>query len=157
MVKEETYNASKYVFTRFGRYFKDTSEIIGIERAIDIFTQYGKRDGEVSAQMLEDEWKDKELDLTVIGTMWKDYYEGIGYENKIEVAPTSIMFKMDKCPFYAGFVEAGVKHEDIEKMCRLNNKGYGSKLKLFDSNAGSRIVKFRSDIDDYCEEEITLK
>lgn len=157
LVREDVFNAAKYVFLRYGRYFKDTADIIGIDQAIEIFTKFGERDGETSVEMLEEEWKDKELDLTAIGTMWKDFYEGVGYENKIEVTPTSIRFRMDKCPFYAGFLEAEIKHEDIEKMCRKNNKGFGSKLKKFNPNAGARVLRFRSGINDYCEEEITLK
>ena len=157
MVRDEAYNAAKYVFTRYGRYFKDTADIIGIDKAIEIYSKFGEKDGENSAQMLEAEWKDKKLDLNAIGKMWVNYYESVGYDNKIEVSPTSILFRMDKCPFYSGFIEAGVKHEDIEKMCRGSNKSFGSKLKKFDSNAGSRVAKFRSGIDDYCEEEITLK
>ena len=157
MVKEEAYNAAKYVFSRYGRYFKDTAEIIGVDKAIDIYTKFGEQDGEISAKMLATEWKDKELNLDAIGKMWVDYYESFGYENKITVSPTSVLFRMDKCPFYAGFIEAGVKHEHIERMCRGSNHRFGSKLKQFDSNAGSQVVRFRSGPDDYCEEEITLK
>ncbi len=157
MVREEAYNAAKYVFTRYGRYFKDTADLIGTDKAIEIYSKFGEKDGENSAEMLEAEWKDKELDLNAIGKMWVDFYESVGYDNQITVTPTSILFRMEKCPFYAGFVEAGVEHEDIEKMCRGSNKGFGSKLKKFEVKAGSRVVKFRSGLDDFCVEEITLK
>ena len=62
-----------------------------------------------------------------------------------------------KYPFSEGFQEAGVDVKTLEAICRGNNSAFGAQLKKFSSNSGTRLLKFLSGQEDFCEEEVVLK
>jgi hypothetical protein len=79
-----------------------------------------------------------------------------GVSSEIEQESGKLIVYSNQCPFYDGFLEAGIAPQIIHKMC-LSQVNYAkARLKEILPEASQALTEFRISSDGCCKEEITL-
>jgi hypothetical protein len=156
---EDSYNTAKFVFRWFGGFFNEVTNDIGLERTQEMMIKQFEQFIQDGATQIKTLRENNELDLNTLAAQTEALWLMGGFESKVEATPTSIITTTKKCPFYDGFIEAGVDHSTIEAYCRgKDNAGDAQYKQQLGSHAGLKMLRYRTGSDDYCiEEEIILK
>lgn len=160
MWREDMFNSVKATFMEYGAFFNEVTKEIGVDRAIEIMITQRGRFFRERARMIHQLVERNELDLKAFAAQAEMYWRtSWGFDSTIEATPTSLITTTKKCPFYEGFLAAGVPHHTIEAYCRgKDNAGDTEYKQHLGLHAGVKMFKYRTGPDDYCiEESIILK
>jgi hypothetical protein len=152
---EEVFNATKLVYMGWGLFFREVAQEIGTQRTLDLLITMDRKSKAPQIQQLGES---DEIDLKARAAGQTHLWEMLGFDTTIEATDTSLITTTPKCPFYEGFLEAGIDHNTIEAFCRGKDDAGDTQYKqLVGPHAGLKMRKFRSGPDDYCIEETILK
>jgi hypothetical protein len=156
--REDTFNAVKATFMEYGAFFTEVTKDIGVDRALEIMITRRGRFFRERASMIQQLVERNELDLNAFAAQAETYWRtNWGFDSTIESTPTSIITTTTKCPFYDGFLEAGVPHRMIEAYCRgKDNAGDTEYKQHLGPHAGVKMRKYRTGPNDNCIEEAIL-
>jgi hypothetical protein len=129
MGKEETFNGMAAGISILGLYYQAAVQELGQEKAMKLYGMVGESFGAGNAQ----DWKQKFGDRTPspkeLGEAFRDMYNGFGFEISIKTEENKVTNIISKCPFYAGFMMAGLDHATIHKLCLRASNGEEKALK----------------------------
>jgi hypothetical protein len=158
--REDTFNAVTATFMEFGAFVNEVTKEIGVDRVLEIMITRRGRFFRERARTIQQLVERNELDLTAFATQAETYWRtNWGFDSTIEATASSLITTTTRCPFYEGFLAAGVPRSTIEAYCRgKDNAGDAQYKQHLGHHAGVKMRKFRTGSDDYCiEESIILK
>ena len=151
--KDEKYVAMSGVWRRYGLLFKDLMNNYGFERALQHHIDARKDIDEQIIKSLKEKYT--KLDIENYGAQIKESYMSSGYASEAKVTDDSVEIKMRLCPFYEGFTQAGIGHEDVKETCvRTAKYQYDFFQSHYPEYEG--IIVFRETADDCCIEGFRL-
>jgi hypothetical protein len=156
---EDNYNGATAAMTFFDAYMKTVADDIGMDRAVSLLTKMCETLGEMQGQMMKTQTGPEEIDAIAAWNLVKSIPEGIGISSEIVVeSPQEIVFKMGKCPVYAAGQMLGLDSDTIETLCRNGStRLMHNATRQLNSNLSYELRKFRSGLNDFCEEAIVQK
>jgi hypothetical protein len=141
MSKDEKYHGLTRVWRRYGLLFKDMINTYGFKRALQ--------------HHIESRTKYTTLDIENYGESVKESYMKSGYATEAKVTDNSVEVKLGLCPFYDGFVQAGLSHDVIKTVCeKASEYSYDLHKRHYPEYEG--ILEFRETADDYCIEGLRI-
>jgi hypothetical protein len=158
MWSEEIFNVATAYCMALGAFFQEVAKTLGNDRALEMLIEQRRRFFKGRARTVQQLMERQEFDLKTFAGKAEKAWQHIGFESIIKPTSTSLISTTRKCPFYAGFLAAGVNHSTIEAYCRGKDKAGDAQYRQFvGPYAGLKMRKFRSGSDDYCIEEVILK
>ena len=152
---EDTYSGATAAMTYFNGYIKKVAEEIGMDRAVNLFTQMCETMGAMQGKMMKEQAGTEEIDAKTAWSLIRTVPEGIGITSEvIKEGPQEVVVKMSKCPVYTAGQMLGL---DVETLCRNGAaKLMYTATKELNPKLSYQLRKFRSGPDDFCEEAIVL-
>jgi hypothetical protein len=147
---EAMFNASKFVYTAYGVFFKGVIDELGEEKAYEIYMKTGRDNSEWLRDLLGDE-----KDLVKLATTLHDINYSVGLDSDIVVeSDDSVVCYNKKCPRYNGFKAAGLTDDQIKRHCTSGiMRGFEKNLKRVDPSLRMNIRKWDAP-NNLCEEHI---
>jgi hypothetical protein len=156
MAKEHAYQAAMSAMSIYAGLFKAIEDDVGLDKALEYHGKQGEPFGIMIGETLKQQLGDKAPTIEAIKSITKPSMESFGFDPEIEESPTKLSFKIQRCPFYAGFQMAGLDHEKIGKMCNVLSSTEFTQLKKYYPNIEGN-MNFRDSSESYCLETFTLK
>ena len=158
MAIEDVFNGAKKALTLFDAYTNTVAQEIGMERAVSLMTKMCENMGAIQGKMMKEQAGIKEFDAKAAWSLLRTTPEGLGLSIEVlEESPERVVVKVGKCSVYEAAHMLGMDAKTIETMCRASSEKFMDTVaKQLNPNLSSRITKFRSAPDDFCEEEIVL-
>ena len=155
---EDSFTVAKSYCMALGAFFHDIATNIGVDHALEMLIEQRRCFFRERAQTVQQLMERQAFDLNTFAAEAETQWQYFGFDSTIESTSISIITKTAKCPFYAGFLAAGVDHNIIEAFCRGKDKAGDTQYKqIVGPYAGLKMRKFRSGPDDYCIEETILR
>jgi hypothetical protein len=153
MGMEDTYNGATAAMTFFNAYIKTVADEIGLDRAVNLFSNMCETMGAIQGKMMKKQAGTEEIDAKTAWSLVKAVPEGIGISSEVmEESSQEVVVKLSKCPVYTAGQMIGL---DIETMCRNGSaRLMHAATKELNPNLSYQLRKFRSGSDDFCEEAI---
>lgn len=157
-MSEKAFDATKSVMGMFGAFFNSVAQEIGEDKAFGLLSGTFDGLGTMAGKMTKEQMGLEKLDVKTVSSIYKGICETYGISPEIEESPTKVVFRCSKCSFFEGLQSAGLDHETCKSFC---SKGLAvmvnSLVENLDPTAVYNFTKFRSDPDDFCEEEVVIK
>lgn len=157
---EDVLKGATNSFGFFLAYINGVAQEVGMEKAIDIFTNVCRHMGSVQGGMVKEQAGIEVADSkTAVSLVKSVITDGLGITvDIIEESPTEVRFKCGRCPVYDGREIVGMDKGLYEDMCRRAPVEFMNALvKQFNPNLSYQLIKFRTAPDDFCVEGITLR
>jgi hypothetical protein len=155
MASKEVFDAVRDASTVLGGFFSEVAQDLGMDRATEmygrVFDGFGEMIGNVVA---ENRGEDDAASATA--AYLEQMYEAFGLEAEIEIGPTTVLAHSHACPFYDGFLAAGLDHDTIESMCRSAMACEAAAFNRIVPDGTMSLPRFRATQDDFCTERIDL-
>ena len=160
MTVEDTFNGAKSGLTFLHAYFNAVAGEIGMEQALALDTKTCQALGTAQGMMIKEQAGTEEVDVKTAEKMLSAMIEeGFGIAPEVvEENPNKITCKVGKCPVYEAAEMLGMDNKVIEAGCRAGAITFmDSAAKQLNPNLSYKLIKFRSSIDDFCEEAVVLE
>ena len=118
MWSEQLFNVATVYCMHFAKFFHDVAKDLGIDRALEMLVEQRRRFFRERARTVQQLMERQEFDLTTFAENVEKAWQHIGFDSLIKLTSTSLISTTRNCPFYAGFLVAGVDHSTIEAYCR---------------------------------------
>jgi hypothetical protein len=158
MIREEVFQATKKVFGLYGAFFDVVAQEMGIEKALSLHVRAHETLGIKAGKALCEVVGTAGCDIHKLGAILRESNLSIGIESELKHADaTSAVFHNLQCPLYEGYRMGGLDEHTAEVLCQLGAPAkLGSTLRQLNPNLTHRITRYRTRLDEPCEEEITL-
>ena len=158
MASKDAFTGAKTVFMLFDAYVNTVAQEIGMERAVSLMTKTCEYLGTMQGQIMKEQARIIECDAKTARSLMKTLTEDLGIKNHvIEESPKKVVSRATKCPVYEAGQTLGMDAKTIETICRASFNRFDDMLvKQLNPSLSFRLRKFRSTLDDFCEEEIVL-
>jgi hypothetical protein len=159
MAVEDTFNGAKSGFTFMNAYSNTVAQAIGTDQALALETMMCETLGTEQGKMIKEQAGIEEFDVKTASQMLSSLIEeGVGILSEIiEESPQRVMTKVGRCPIYESAQELGMDAKAIEASCRASSIHYMDAIaRQLNPNLSYELIKFRSSVDDYCEEVVML-
>jgi len=127
MGNDEVYDAVKTIFSLYGSFVRDVAEEFGWEKTIEIYAKMGQRDGIQIAEFLKTQKADNRLNE--LAKMQSEFYNSSGWKVDYEVTPETFEYTVHRCPCFDGFMEAGLRKEEINTLCKATHVATDKQLR----------------------------
>ena len=153
---EQMYNSVKHGLKVQDIFVQTVAEEIGMDRAAELFAKTTEKMGKIQGSILRQNSLIKKFDAHTASALVRDMYESLGISIKMqEESARSVLFTCTRCPNYTAAHELGIDDKTIECWCRAGNINFiDTMVKQLNPDLVFRLVKFRSNSEDFCEEEI---
>lgn len=158
MARKDAFTGAKTVFMLFDAYVNTVAQEIGMERAVGLMTKTCEYLGTMQGQILKEQARIGECDPKTARSLMNTLNEDLGIKSQVvEESPKKMVTRAAKCPMYEAGQTLGMDAKTMETICRAGFNRYDDMLvKQLNPSLSFRLRKFRSTLDDFCEEEIVL-
>jgi hypothetical protein len=158
MAIEDAFMSARAVFTFLDAYVNTVSQEIGRERALALMTKACESIGAMRGKVLKEQSGIKEFDAKTAWSLLKSLKNTLGESHEVlQESPQRVLLRNGRCPFYEAGRTLGMDANTIETGCRAGSMKFADTVvKQLNPNLNLQIRKFRSTLDDFCEEEIVL-
>jgi hypothetical protein len=158
MASEDAFMAARAALIFSYAYRNAVAQEIGMERAIALMTRGCESVGAMRGKMLKEQSGIKEFDAKTAWSLLKSLKDTLGESHEVlEESPQRVLLRNDRCPIYEAARMLGMDASAIETICRTGSMRFAdAAVKQLNPNLNLQIRKFRSTLDDFCEEEIVL-
>lgn len=125
---QDTYNAVKTTFSMFGTFMKDTAEIIGWEKVLELREKKGYQNGEAPVSFFQSH--KPETRLIEFAAMIEDWYNRSGWIIETKASETECTSIVHTCPLFDGYLESGLTVEQANSICKALHRGIDKRLKM---------------------------
>ena len=156
MGTKDAFAGAKTGFTFLDAFVVAVAQEIGMERTLSIMTKMSENLGTMQGKMIKQQTGAKEIDAKAAWAMLKPTVEDIVLSFQvIEESPKRVVIKAGRCAVYEAAQALGIDAKSIEAVCRAGGNRFDDSLvKQLNPNLSFRLNKFRSAVDDFCEEEV---
>jgi len=157
MASKDAFTGAKTALIMFYAYVNTVAQEIGMERAVSLITKTCEYLGTMQGQILKEQARISECDAKTARSLMKTLTEDTGMKVQvIEESPKRVVIRSGNCPVYEAARTLGMDGKAIEAMCRAGSRFDDMLVKQLNPSLSFRLRKFRSTLDDFCEEEIVL-
>jgi len=155
MASEEVLNGARAALTFFFAYVNTVAQEIGMERAVGLLTKMAEGMGAMQGQMLKQQAGVEQADAKTAGALAVTVPQGLGLAFEvIEESPQKAVRKGGRCSIYEAAQMLGM---DAKSICRAGPLRFMDAVaKQLNPNLSWQVLKFRSSVDDFCEEACVL-
>lgn len=159
MTTGDVYNTAKTVFTLFDAYVNTVVQEIGEEKAEELMIKTCEFAGMMQGLMMKEQSDIKVFDAQAAWSLVRVFKDNLGATYEVlEESPQRILIKNKLCPMYEAAHTIGTDVKTIEKGCLAGPMTFmGTAIKQLNPNLNLVVRKFRKGLDDFCEEEISLR
>ena len=153
---EDTFNGATAAMTFMDAYIKTVADEIGMEEAVNLLTKMCESMGTMQGKILKEKAGAGKFNAKAAWSLVKTVPEGIGIGVEvIKESQQEIVVKTGRCPLYAAGQSLGLDNNTIETMCRKGSvRLMDTMTKELNPNLSYQLRKFRSAMEDFCEEAI---
>ena len=153
MSVEEALDSAKIAMAFFGEYIKTVANEMGMEQALSLLCKMFETRGVMRGKRYKEQAGITEFDAKEILPLIKSSVGSWGYDvEMLQETPTTIEYKIGRCPEYEGLQTAGLDDKTIEAYCRYSARGWNATVKQLNPNLSHELRKWRSAPDDFCIE-----
>ena len=159
MASEDVFNGAKTAMMFLDAYVNTVGQEIGMERALGLFTKTCENMGAPRGKMMKEQSGMKQFDARAAWSLLKSLKDSFGFSCEVlEQGPTRVVVRNNTCPFYEAAQTLGIDAKAIEaSFCRGGPiRTANAAVKQLNANLSVQVRKFRSAINDFCEEEIII-
>ena len=156
MTIEDLRTGATNAFAFYGAYLGTVAQEIGMERALTLQTKMLETMGAMQGQMMKEQAGIKDYDVKAAYSVAKAVPENLGIATEVlEETPTAVRFKCLQCSFNDGLQMGGLDEKTRETMCRDGAiKFMDTAVKQLNPDLSYRLMKYRSGVEDFCEEAV---
>lgn len=158
MSMEDALNAAKNAFAFYGAYLNTVAQEIGLERALALNTKMLETMGAMQGKMVKEQARIEEADAKAAHSLTKGIPGSLGLAFEVlEESPTTVRLKCARCSVCEGWQMAGMDDKTRETVCRTGPIRFmDAAVKQLNPRLSYQLAKYRSALDDFCEEQIVL-
>ena len=149
----DTYIAVKTAFSMFGTFMKDTAEIIGWEKVLELREKKGYQNGEAVVAFFKSH--NPETRLIEFAAMNEEWYNRSGWNIETKASETECISTVHTCPMFDGYLESGLSVEQANNICKALHRGIDKRVKV-DFPDGSFTSQVKKSKEDSCIEKYTI-
>jgi hypothetical protein len=159
MTIEDVFNGAKTALVLYNAYLKTVADEIGMVRALSLHADMCDTMGANQGQMLKEQSGMDEFDAKSAWSLVKIAPSSLGISLEVlEETPQSVLVKCGRCSVFEAGRMMGFNEDTIETFCRSGpNRFLDAATKQLNPLLGHKLVKFRSEPDDFCEEAIVFE
>ena len=131
MWSEEIFNVATAYCMAMGAFFHEVVKDLGTDQALAMLIEPRRRFFRERARRVQQFMKRQEFDLNAFAGEAEKMWQQRGFDSLIKPTSTSLISTTRNCPFYAGFLAAGVDHNTIEAFCRGKDEAGDAQYKQF--------------------------
>jgi hypothetical protein len=159
MTQEDIFKAAKTALTLYGAYLNAVAQEIGIERALAIqskaFETMGSHQGRMMSEQSGIQEQNAQTAWMLMSTTPLSL--GVGVE-VLEESPHRVVVRCDRCSVFEAAQSLGMDVKSIEAFCRAGPARFMDAMaKQLNPDLNFHVGKFRSSVDDFCEEELIFE
>jgi hypothetical protein len=153
---EDSYKNRMGLMTVLGGYIKAVIDDKGLKKALE----YNKRSAEIDCTFMMKDFVTPESYITpeeVRESLQQGNQSG-GIDGSVEVVGNEVISSNRKCVYYDGWIAAGLKAKEIEKLCIGRFETYGKLVwQRLNPNIETELRQFKEKSEDLCLEIIKFK
>jgi hypothetical protein len=159
MAKEEIFEATKKVYGLYGAFFKVVADELGTKKALALHAKAHEEQGMAAGKFLKENLGDESPDLQKLGSILKDSNLSIGIDCNLHQTTESLLsFENFHCPMYDGYRAGGLDDDTAEALCQKGATAkLGTMLRLLNPKLEYNLTRYRSESDEPCVEDISIK
>jgi len=156
MATKGNFSTTKTVLKMHNVFAQTVAEEIGMTRTLELSAKAMEKMGMAQGYLVKQQKRIKNFNAHDVAPLVRIAYESLGIRLKIvQVSPRSILVKCNRCLIYTAARELGMDDDTIEMWCRAGSiRSIDALVKQLNPDLVFRLVKFRSNSEDFCEEEI---
>jgi hypothetical protein len=159
MKNDDVRRGATSAFTMVHAYVLRAAEELGVEKALAMDAEVGRRLGAARGRSLKERMPGKEFDIAQVREMLAaSIKEDFGIHSEmVGERPGEIVVRCGRCPVYDAAAALGMDGATIEAGCRASAIGYMDALAAeLNPRARYELRRFRNAAEDPCEEAIVL-
>lgn len=159
MAIEDVFNGAKTALVLYNAYLNTVAGEIGMVRALSLHADMCDAMGSNQGQVLKEQSGMDEFDAKSTWSILKIALSNLGISLEVlEETPQSVLVRCGRCSVFEAGRLMGHDAETIETFCRSGpNRFMDAATKQLNPLLGHKLVKFRSEPDDFCEEAIVFE
>ena len=152
---EDIYKVARNIFGRYGAFFKQVAQELGMDKAIELHAEAHRELGIATANSMKESMGGVEFDLETLGPLLRNGNVSHGLLTEMIKAPNSILLKNSRCPVYDGYRMAGLDNVTAKALCQYGAIAkIGTTVNLLNPKLSYELTHYRSKPDESCVEEI---
>ena len=159
MAQDEIFAATKKVYGLYGAFFKVVADEMGVEKALEMHAKAHEDQGLIAGKMLKGKFGDAIPDLKQLGEILKGSNLSIGIDCNLDQTSTTLLsFRNFRCPMYDGYRAGGLEDETAEALCQKGAAAkLGTMLRYLNPKLEYKLTRYRSELNEPCIEDISMK
>ena len=146
---DERFLAASNVWRRYGILFKTLVKNYGFERALELHLEARS---EVDEKAMKN-FREKKINMEddQFRSFLENAFNGSGYDSMASIKNDVVEIKINRCPYYTGFINAGIEHNATLAVC-----GSGCERRAHNYPMYLGVIEHRESAEGYCVEGFRL-
>jgi len=158
MATEHAFGGAKNAFIFYGAYLNTVAQEMGMERALALHTKMLETAGAMQGKTMKERTGMEEVDAKAAWSLVRAVPESLGISFEVvEESPSRVRIRYGQCSVCEGWHMGGLDDKTRETMCRVGSMRFmDTAVKQLNPRLSYQLTKYRSALNDFCEEQIVL-